>query len=313
MKLVVLGSGTSHGIPVVACDCPVCRSEDPRDKRMRASLYIKGERGERVVIDTGPEFRLQAIRAGIHRLDAVFLTHSHADHIHGLDDLRPLCYEQPLPVYGNFPTLKELRERFSYVFKQTQQGGGKPRITLMAAQDPVKIGGLIFTPVPIKHGVLDILGWKISQQEGDQREPAVYLTDVSHIPQTSLDLIQGPAALFIGGLRARPHETHFTFDQALETAQRLGAKQTYLTHICHEHSHRDIEDYCRAFQKKSTNPAAERTGYGCLGKVFDSGYIPLVSPQGSPAQAGSWVCTLRKQSSAPGIMGPAYDGQELVL
>ncbi|MFP3089671.1 MBL fold metallo-hydrolase [Treponema sp. TIM-1] len=264
MRLVVLGSGTSHGIPVVGCDCPVCRSEDSRDKRMRASLYIEGAGGERAVIDTGPEFRLQALRAGIRRLDALFLTHSHADHIHGLDDLRPLCSEGPIPVYGNRQTLAELRERFSYIFKQTQQGGGKPRIILKPVRGPVRLGGLTLTPVPVKHGDLDILGWKITEAG---MEAAVYLTDVSHIPQVSLDLIRNPAVFFIGGLRARPHETHFTFAQALNTARDLGAKAAYLTHICHEHSHRDIEEYCRAFQ--------EKTG-------------------------------------APGFMGPAYDGLELV-
>jgi phosphoribosyl 1,2-cyclic phosphate phosphodiesterase len=216
---------------------------------MRASLYIEGAGGERAVIDTGPEFRLQAIRAGINKLDALFLTHSHADHIHGLDDLRPLCYERPIPVYGNRQTLTELRRRFSYVFKRTQQGGGKPRIILKAVRDQVRIGGLTFIPVPIKHGRLDILGWKITQ-EGKEEAPAVYLTDVSHIPRSSLDLIRNPAALFIGGLRARPHETHFTFSQALIAARNLGAKQTCLTHICHEHSHQAIEEYCRAFQKQ---------------------------------------------------------------
>ncbi|MDR0689629.1 MAG: MBL fold metallo-hydrolase [Spirochaetaceae bacterium] len=261
MKLIVLGSGTSHGIPVVGCDCPVCRSGDPRDKRMRSSLYIEGAGGERAVIDAGPEFRLQAIRAGITRLDALFLTHAHVDHVHGLDDLRPLCYERPIPVYGNPQTLEELRERFSYIFKQTQQGGGKPRITLRAAGDPVRIGGLTFTPVPVRHGILDILGWKISPS-GKTGGPAVYLTDLSGIPQESLDLIRGPAVLFIGGLRARPHETHFTFDQALDTARTLGAKQTRLIHICHEHSHRDIEDSCRAFQKKTG-------ARGTMGPAYD--------------------------------------------
>jgi phosphoribosyl 1,2-cyclic phosphate phosphodiesterase len=213
------------------------------------------------VIDTGPEFRLQAIRAGITRLDALFLTHSHADHIHGLDDLRPLCYERPIPVYGNPQTLAELRERFSYVFKETQRGGGKPRLALHAAREPVRLGGLTLTPLPVKHGVLDILGWKITQA-GKEGEPAVYLTDVSGIPRGSLDRIRRPAVLFIGGLRARPHETHFTFDQALDTARALGAARTFLTHICHEHSHRDIEDYCRAFQ--------EKTGAGgSMGPAYD--------------------------------------------
>jgi phosphoribosyl 1,2-cyclic phosphate phosphodiesterase len=250
MKLIILGSGTSSGIPVIGCGCPVCQSEDPRDKRMRASFYIEGDGEERAVIDTGPEFRLQAIRAGITRLDALFLTHAHADHLHGLDDLRPLCYERPLPVYGNPQTLQELRERFSYVFKKTQQGGGKPRITLIAAPGPVRLGGLDFTPLPVKHGSLDILGWKISRP-GKPAETAVYLTDVSRIPPETQALIRRPAVLCIGALRRRPHETHFSFDQALNTARELGAKQTCLTHICHEHSHKDIMDYCRAFREKS--------------------------------------------------------------
>jgi phosphoribosyl 1,2-cyclic phosphate phosphodiesterase len=236
---------------------------------MRASLYIEGAGGERAVIDSGPEFRLQAIRAGITRLDALFLTHAHADHVHGLDDLRPLCYERPIPVYGNPQTLDELRERFSYVFKQTQRGGGKPRITLHARadhRDPVRIGGLTFIPVPVKHGALDILGWKIQEEKTGMA--AVYLTDVSGIPPDSLDRIRDPAVLFVGGLRVRPHETHFTFEQALNTARDLGAKQTSLTHICHEHSHRDIAGFCRAFQEKSGDTGAMGPAYDGLELVL---------------------------------------------
>ena len=258
MRLTILGSGTSHGIPVIGCACPVCLSEDPRDRRMRASRYIEGERGERAVIDTGPEFRLQAIRAGITRLDALFLTHAHADHLHGLDDLRPLCFHRPLPVHGNPQTLGELESRFSYIFRETQQGGGKPRITLHAALGPVRIGGLTLTPVPVKHGELDILGWKIRERREKTRSggggTAVYLTDTNGIPPASRSLLRRPGALIIGGLRARPHNTHFTFAEALETACRLGADQVFLTHICHEHSHRDIEAYCRAFQGESERP-----------------------------------------------------------
>jgi phosphoribosyl 1,2-cyclic phosphate phosphodiesterase len=198
------------------------------------------------VIDTGPEFRLQALRAGLRSLDAVFLTHAHADHVHGLDDVRALSYRREIPLYGNERTMGELRERFSYAFQDTQRGGGKPRISLNAADGPVQIGGLTFTPVPVKHGALDILGWKIS--EGD-RGFAAYLTDTSLIPPPSLELIRGAALLIVGGLRERPHETHFSFSQALGAGAETGARRVCLTHICHNHFHREIEEYCRRFRE----------------------------------------------------------------
>ncbi|MDR2158786.1 MAG: MBL fold metallo-hydrolase [Treponema sp.] len=248
MKLIVPGSGTSHGIPVLGCGCPVCRSEDPKDKRTRASLYIEGDGGERVVIDTGPEFRLQAIRAGITRLDAVLLTHAHADHVHGLDDVRPLSTERPLPVYGNRKTLEEIRERFAYVFRETQRGGGKPHIVLREAVRPLAIGSLLFTPVPVKHGEMDILGWRIDGKGGTgQDRGAVYLTDTSAIPLESRSLIGSPQILIIGGLRTRPHATHFSFEEALNAGVELGARRIFLTHICHDYTHREINRYCRDF------------------------------------------------------------------
>jgi phosphoribosyl 1,2-cyclic phosphate phosphodiesterase len=246
MKLTVLGSGTSHGIPVIGCDCPVCASEDPKDNRMRSSLLIEGEAGERAVIDTGPEFRLQALRAKISSLDAVFLTHSHADHVHGLDDVRPLSWIRELPVYGNAKTMSELEERFAYVFQDTQRGGGKPRIKLNAVDGPVRIGGLVLFPVPVKHGALDILGWRIS--EAGKRSFAAYLTDTSAIPESSAELIRGPALLIVGALRERRHETHFSFEEALDAGAALGAERVCLTHICHSHFHREIGEYCRHFR-----------------------------------------------------------------
>jgi phosphoribosyl 1,2-cyclic phosphate phosphodiesterase len=223
---------------------------------MRASLYIEGDNGERVVIDTGPEFRIQALRAGLKSLDAVFLTHAHADHVHGLDDVRSLSYEREIPVYGNAETLKELKERFSYAFQNTQRGGGKPRISLNSVSGPeersgpVQIGGLTLTPIPVKHGMLDILGWKI----GNKGSFAVYLTDTSFIPRSSLDLIEspefkGPEVLIIGGLRVRSHETHFNFEQALSMGAEIHARHVYLTHICHSHSHREITAICQRFRK----------------------------------------------------------------
>jgi phosphoribosyl 1,2-cyclic phosphate phosphodiesterase len=226
---------------------------------MRSSLYIKGRAGERVVIDTGPEFRLQAIRARIRRLDAVLLTHAHADHVHGLDDVRPLCSRAAIPVYGNAHTIEEMSERFSYVFKNTQKGGGKPRIVPLVASAPIGIGGLSFTPIPVKHGMLDILGWEI-REDG---ESVLYLTDTSSIP--SIETIRPPRVCIIGGLRVRPHETHFTFEQAIKAGILVKAQSIYLTHICHDYAHREIEDYCLRFQ--------EEAGY--CGRYVGPGYDGL--------------------------------------
>ena len=261
MKLTILGTGTSHGVPVIGCSCAVCTSSDSRDKRMRCSLYIEGIAGERAIIDTGPEFRLQALRAGITGLDAVFLTHAHADHIHGLDDIRPLCKENPIPIYGNDITLSEFHERFSYIFKTTQAGGGKPHIKLIKVHKPVTLGSLVFTPIPVKHGNIDILGWKISKthkksvhgKEGGQGS-AVYITDSSFISDESFNIIAkgGPPELaIIGGLRLSAHETHFSFEQALHAGITMKAKQIYLTHICHSHSHKEINDYCQKFTRNT--------------------------------------------------------------
>jgi phosphoribosyl 1,2-cyclic phosphate phosphodiesterase len=197
------------------------------------------------VIDTGPEFRLQALRAGIEGLDGVFLTHGHADHLHGLDDIRTLSRDRPVPVYGHEMTIAELKERFSYVFRETQRGGGKPRILPQALTGPLQLGGLTVSPLPVKHGALDILGWRIEEAGG---KAAAYLTDTSAIPAATAVLIGRPELLIIGALRIRPHETHFTFREALDAGRDLGAPRVYLTHLCHDLSHREIEDYCHNYQ-----------------------------------------------------------------
>jgi phosphoribosyl 1,2-cyclic phosphate phosphodiesterase len=219
---------------------------------MRCSLYIEGGAGERAVIDTGPEFRLQALEAGIGGLDAVFLTHAHADHLHGLDDIRPFTWERSIPVYGNRETIREFRQRFSYIFTATQEGGGKPRISIIIAEGPVQLGALSFTPIPVKHGDLNILGWKITEAgpDGKTDPGAVYLTDTSRIDVGSFKLMGAPDLLIIGGLREQPHPTHFSFEEALKAALRIGAKQVYLTHLTHNHSHREVEAYCGNFTAK---------------------------------------------------------------
>ena len=245
MRLVVLGSGTSHGIPVIACFCRVCRSTDPRDTRFRSSLLIEGVKGERVLVDAGPEFRLQAIKAGLSGLDALLLTHAHADHIHGLDDVRPLTRHAPLPVYANRPTLEELEERFSYIFRETQNGGGKPNLDLreVSPASPGRgafaVGALTLIPIPAKHGRLDILGWRIEEHG----RAAAYLTDVSAIPRSSYPLLENLDALVIGALRERAHETHFNFDQALGVIAAARPGKAFLSHLCHDSSHAEIEAF----------------------------------------------------------------------
>jgi phosphoribosyl 1,2-cyclic phosphate phosphodiesterase len=216
-------------------------------------LLVEGPGGESLVIDTGPDFRFQALRAGIRRLDGIFLTHDHADHLHGLDDVRPLSRGGPLSVYGNGQTIAELRERFSYIFRETQLGGGKPRLAPQAVKGPVRAGALVFYPLPVKHGKLDILGWYAEARPAgrDAGPPSggglLYLTDTSAIPPSTRPLIPRPHTIVIGGLRVNPHPTHFSFEEALETAMELGGERVYLTHICHEHSHHEIEEICEEF------------------------------------------------------------------
>lgn len=229
-------------MPEIGCDCHVCKSPDPRDSRYRASILIERRDAagflSTVVVDAGPEFRLQALRARITRLDALLLTHAHADHIAGLDDVRPLTKDRVLPVYGNAETLAEVRERFGYVFRETQVGGGKPRIELKAAEGALRIGALELIPVPIRHGALPILGWRTGA--------FAYITDCSELPAGSLPLLAGVETLVINGLRREPHATHFSIDQGLAAARRIGARRTWLTHMNHESTHEELEEYCAA-------------------------------------------------------------------
>jgi phosphoribosyl 1,2-cyclic phosphate phosphodiesterase len=234
MKITVLGSGTSHGIPVIGCNCSVCKSADWKDRRTRTSLWIR-EGKTSILIDTATEFRLQAVREGLEHLDAVFLTHAHADHIHGLDDLRPLSWKGHIPVYGKEDTLEEIRSRFSYIFKKTQIGGGKPKILLRRMEEkPVRVGGLTVVPLPVFHGDMRIQGYKIGT--------FAYITDCSMVPDETYELLKGVEYLIIGALRETPHATHFSIAQAIEAAERISPKRVYLTHLSHEVGNSRVEE-----------------------------------------------------------------------
>jgi phosphoribosyl 1,2-cyclic phosphate phosphodiesterase len=231
--VTVLGSATSMGVPTIGCDCAVCRSMDPRDRRMRPSVMLEWS-GHRIVIDSGPDFREQALRAGIDRLDAVLYTHGHADHILGLDDLRPLTYPRltgggRLPLYANPDTARILRSVFKYVFDDNYKYGGIAKVELREISGPFQLLDLRVIPVPVMHGDAEIVGYRIGR--------FAYLTDFSMVPEHSIEMLAGVQVVFLDALRHVPHPTHSTVENSLKVAARIGAPQTYFTHISHDLAH----------------------------------------------------------------------------
>ena len=235
MTITFLGTGTSHGVPTLRCRCPVCTSSDPRNKRTRASLWIR-RRGVSVLIDTATDFRTQALREDIDKVDLILQTHAHADHTHGLDDIRIYSRKGPIPLAGFGSTLRELEERFSYIFRETQRGGGKPQIHLVEVfpGKPAELAGFGFTPLAIRHGDLTIAGYRW--------ENCAYLTDCSGIPESTYPLLKGLDLLILDALRYDPHSTHFSLDEALEAVKRIAPRQTYLTHMAHDFDHAALAD-----------------------------------------------------------------------
>jgi phosphoribosyl 1,2-cyclic phosphate phosphodiesterase len=234
VKVTVLGSGTSHGVPAIGCDCAICTSRDPKDKRTRPSIYIETA-GAAILVDTSTDLRLQALANDIRRVDAILFTHSHADHVMGLDDVRRYNQMQKgaIPCYGDAATLASLRQMFSYVFNPPKQiGGGLPELVLHEIDGPFSIGDARIVPVPLWHGKLPILGFRIGA--------FAYLTDCNRIPDESWTLLTadgGVRVMILDALRQRPHSTHFSVDEAVAVAQRLGTGRTYLTHISHDLAH----------------------------------------------------------------------------
>jgi phosphoribosyl 1,2-cyclic phosphate phosphodiesterase len=246
MKVTVLGSGTSQGIPIVGCSCPACTSANPKDKRLRVSVFIETDTqhlapssleraGLRLLIDTSPDFRQQMLNNNITDIDAVIYTHFHVDHIMGLDDIRQInqLRRKSIDLYGNEETIEVIRRSFAYIFDpNTYRGGGIPNVkTNIITLDKFKIGQVEIIPLEYFHGPTTVYGYRI----GD----FAYMTDCSRIPEYTFGKLEGLKVLILDALRYRKHETHFSFDEAIDAAGRIGAKQTYFTHMTHDIVHDD--------------------------------------------------------------------------
>jgi phosphoribosyl 1,2-cyclic phosphate phosphodiesterase len=217
---------------MIGCDCDVCRSTDPRDARSRPSIAIECDDGLKVLVDTTPDLRSQALRHDLRRVDAVLFTHSHADHVMGLDEVRRynMLTKQPMPVYGDTPTLRDIRRTFAYIFESdAPKGGGIPDLRLFPIAGSFCLGRQLVQPVPIRHGSWNILGFRFGG--------FAYLTDCNGIPDASMEMLRDLDCLVLDALRKRPHPTHFTITEATEMAGRIGARRTYFTHIAHELGH----------------------------------------------------------------------------
>ena len=240
MKLTFLGTGTSFGIPQIGCACRTCGSTDPRDKRNRTSVVLQAD-GATILIDTPPELRISMVRAGIRSVDAVLFTHDHADHTHGIDDLRALSGRHlgtTVPVYGPADSLECIRRKFDYVFDPHARpipGSSRPDVTVRALEAGVEtiVAGIPVLPLRFSHGPSDVFGYRFG--------PIAYLTDVKEVRPAERERLRGLDVLVLNALFHRPHPTHLSIPEAVETALALGAKRTFLTHLTHETGHADLE------------------------------------------------------------------------
>jgi phosphoribosyl 1,2-cyclic phosphate phosphodiesterase len=235
IHITVLGSGTSSGVPTIGCGCEVCASLDPRDNRLRPSILIRYD-DHVVLIDTTPDFRAQALRAKVKKIDAILYTHSHADHILGLDDVRPFNYRQrsAIPLYATEETLGAIQRVFRYAFDSEPTESSVPRVNLCPLDGrPFDLFGLEFIPIPISHGSTTILGFRFGG--------AAYLTDHSDIPAESKAKLQGLDVLFLDALRYRPHPTHSTVERSLAWVEELKPRRAFFTHMCHDIGHATTE------------------------------------------------------------------------
>ncbi len=240
MKLTFLGTGTSFGVPVVGCRCEVCSSDDPRDKRTRHSALVSWDDGASVLVDTPPELRLQLVRERVDRIDAVWFTHLHADHLHGIDDLRifSIRSRRDVPAYASQDSCAILTRRFDYIFDPNVRpdvGSSKPQISLhvLSPNQSETVAGRQFLPVEVPHGSMRVLGFRVGGLG--------YVTDAKQLPPRTVEALSGVEVLVLNALWwGNPHPTHFNVEEAIDTAERLGAERTFLTHLTHRVSHRDL-------------------------------------------------------------------------
>ncbi len=232
--LTVLGSGTSMGVPTIGCHCAVCTSPDPHDRRTRPSIMVQWD-GHTVLIDTTPDFREQALREGIDNIDAILYTHGHADHILGLDDVRPLSFHKQgggkIPLFAAENTSRVLRQVFRYIFEGEYKYGGLAKVELRELNGPIELFGAIFTPLVVNHGDFPIEGFRFGS--------AAYLTDFSSVPEETIGQLQGLDVLFLDALRHHPHPTHSTVENSLNIVDRLKPKRAFFTHISHDLPHEE--------------------------------------------------------------------------
>jgi phosphoribosyl 1,2-cyclic phosphate phosphodiesterase len=248
IRVTILGSGTSHGVPAIGCDCDVCRSSDPRDRRTRPSILIEivadGQTPagptasvfagavRSILVDTSTDLRMQALANDVRRVDAILFTHTHADHVFGIDDVRRFnqIQKSAIPCFADADTIATLRQMFAYIFEPPKQaGGGLPQLSTFRLAGTFSLGGVEVVPVPLFHGKLPVLGFRIGS--------FAYLTDCNRIPDESFAMLNGVSTLILDALRHRPHSTHFSVDEAIAVARRIGATRTYFTHISHDLGH----------------------------------------------------------------------------
>lgn len=228
MKVTFLGTGTSQGVPFIGCDCPVCTSTNPKDNRLRTSVWVETPEAS-IVIDSGPDFRYQMLRAKVRRLDAIIFTHGHKDHVAGLDDVRAYNYHdhRPMEVYATEETQVVLKREFEYVFDPAKAYPGIPQVNLHTITNaPFSINGLTITPIKVRHYKLEVLGFRINNFS--------YITDANYIAPEELDKAKNSDAFVINALRHEEHISHYTLKEAIEVAKEVNAKDTYFTHISHQ-------------------------------------------------------------------------------